>query len=453
MTSKRLTTKFVESVAPPADGQVAYSDAQVPGLELRVSSKGRKVWSLRYRTKAGRQRRITLGVFPSVDLADARDSALGALAAVAGGGDPAADQRKAKAAALNIKVRTFGDLADEYVKACEAGTWKPKNKRKRPSTIATEKNVLKLHIRPELGRLDLEEITRRRVRSLLAGMVKAGLGARANKAHAVIRQVFAYGIAEEVIETNPAAGLPPPAEQKARARVLTDRELKAWWAALEGSSNRLRLAPGKDGGEGARVTVGRPMRIALQLATLLLQRRGEIAGMAVSELNLEEAVWVMPGERTKSGKPHLVPLPSRAVELIREALELAKAGRDEAPQWVFPSRNRRAQPFRADSLSHAMAELTAALGIADATPHDLRRTGSTALTSERLGISPFIRSKVLGHSSDAGGGAAVSSAHYDLNTYASEKRRALVGWEELLLEIVGERARRQNVVAIAGGRS
>jgi integrase len=92
-----------------------------------------------------------------------------------------------------------------------------------------------------------------------------------------------------------------------------------------------------------------------------------------------------------------------------------------------------------------MVGLCAALGIAPASPHDLRRTGSTALTSERIGVSPFIRSLVLAHRSDTGGGAAVSMTHYDVNTYIAEKRRALAAWEDLLLEIVGERPRASNV--------
>ena len=171
--------------------------------------------------------------------------------------------------------------------------------------------------------------------------------------------------------------------------------------------------------------------------------------MALAELNLDEATWLIPGERAKNGKPHLVPLPPRAVKLIREALTLANEGRETASAHVFPSRHKPGQPFRPDSLSHAMAELTLALGIDDATPHDLRRTGSTALTSERLGISPFIRSKVLGHTSDAGGGSAVSATHYDANLYVAEKRRALEGWEGLLLCVSEERPRPSNVTLIA----
>jgi integrase len=449
----RLTTKFVEAVRPTPGRQAAYPDVQIAGLELRVSPGGRKVWSFRYRTLEGKQRRMSLGAFPALDLGDARDRAIKVLGSVSDGADPAADTRRAKEAAREREIQTFGDLAEAYFEASEAGTWRPKNKKKRASTIATEKAVLKRHIKPRLGKVELAHLTRRSIRNTLTEMTKAGIGARANKAHAVIRQICAFGIAEELMETNPALGLPQPAEQKARARVLSDDELKTWWNTLQHWPNDLRL-PAKDGqAEGDLVTIGRPMRIALQLATLLLQRRGEVAGMALAEVNLNEATWLIPGERTKNGKPHLVPLPARAVELIKEATTLAKAGRKEPPPHVFPSRHKANRPFRPDSLNHAMAAVTSALGIKDVSPHDLRRTGSTALTSERIGVLPFIRSKVLGHTSDSGGGSAVSAAHYDANTYASEKRRALEAWEDLLLEVVGEKPRASKVSAILGGRS
>lgn len=89
------------------------------------------------------------------------------------------------------------------------------------------------------------------------------------------------------------------------------------------------------------------------------------------------------------------------------------------------------------SLTHAMARVTRALNIPNATVHDLRRTMSSAMTSERLKISPFIRSLILAHAA-TGGGAAVSSVHYDVNEYVSEKRDALDRWARLLMSIVGE---------------
>ena len=159
MANPRLTTKAAESARPIKGKQAAHPDAQVPGLELRVSPGGRKVWSFRYRNKEGRQRRMSLGLFPAVDLGDARDKAFKVLGALADGADPASEQRKAKEAARNRDVRTFGDLADAYLDACKAGQWRPKNKTKRASTLATETAVLKRHIRPRLGRVPSRGVT------------------------------------------------------------------------------------------------------------------------------------------------------------------------------------------------------------------------------------------------------------------------------------------------------
>lgn len=456
MPSVRLTTKFVETVRPTAGRQVAYPDAQVPGLELRVTPQGRKVWSLRYRTKEGHQRRMTLGVFPAVDLGDARTAALTSLGSASGGKDPAADQRRAKAEAKARPIKTFDDLADAYLKACEAGEWKPKGKRQRERTISGHRAQLRLHVRPALGRERVEAITKTQVRNLLRKMVEAGIGAQTNRIQAVIRQCFAFAISEDRVAINPATGFAKFATETPRARVLTDAELLTLWGALVDPAG-LHL-PAKDGEDkGAPVYVGRAMRIAVQLAMLLLQRRGEVAGMRLSELDLDQGTWVIPADRMKNGFPHLVPLPARAVVLIREALGLGLAHmtdeeRRAAPndRPVFPSPRDATKSVKPDSLTHAVVNLAAALGIADATPHDLRRTGSTLMTSERLGVTPFIRSKVLGHRGDTGGGSAVSVAHYDANTYAPDKRRALAAWEGLLVEIVGLRVRASNGAATAG---
>jgi integrase len=131
-------------------------------------------------------------------------------------------------------------------------------------------------------------------------------------------------------------------------------------------------------------------------------------------------------------------LPEKAIELIEEALALRP---NQKLEHVFPSPRWRIEDagFRTDSIYHAMIDLITAAKIKHATPHVLRRTGSTALTSERIGVQPFIRSKILGHRSDAGGGAAVSMKHYDANEYIADKREALTLWQDLVLEIVGER--------------
>jgi integrase len=313
--------------------------------------------------------------------------------------------------------------------------------------VRDERAILKRHARPVLGELRLEEIERTTIRNLLRKMSAKGIGAQTNRTHAVIRQVFAYALGEERLTVNPAAGLPPQADEAPRDRVLTDAELKALWGGLLAPIG-LKKPARKDSTETVPLYVGRPLAIAVQLCALLLQRRNEIAGMSLGELDLDRGVWTIPAARMKGGQAHVVPLPPKAVELIREAIELAKDGRDKSPPVVFPGARDPEVPIRPDSVTHAMRDIMAALDLKNASPHDLRRTGATNLASERLAVAPFIVSKVLGHRSDLGGAAAVTLAHYALHDYAPEKRRALEAWEGLLLEIVGEAAKPSNVVAI-----
>jgi integrase len=285
-----------------------------------------------------------------------------------------------------------------------------------------------------------------------------GIGPQVNRTQAIIRQAFAWALAEyegKLVAVNPALGNAIVPEV-GRKRVLADAELKALWLGLSHPS-ALRIKTEGAEGEGERVYLSRQTVIALQLAMLLLQRRGEIAGMMASELDLEHGTWLIAAERMKGRRQHLVPLPDRAVTLIKEAQQLGEGARKrmvealkkaEQPlpnDWpIFPSPRDARKSIKPDSLTHALASVFEAVAIEGASTHDLRRSGSTALTSERLGVSPFVRSLVLSHVADDGG-AAVSRQHYDANSHASEKRRALEAWEDLLLEIVGERERQSNV--------
>lgn len=453
MATVKLTDKAVLAARAEAGKRLELWDANTPGLCLRVTDSGRKVFVYRYRTEDGRQPRLTLGTYSqqAFTLADAREAAARIRVQVQDGNDPAGERKRRKAFAKAQPLKTFNDLADAFLEASENGQWRPRNKKKRERTVRDERAILERHVRSILGDLRLEEIDRTTVRNLLRKMIAKGIGAQTNRTHAVIRQAFAYALGEERLTVNPAAGLPPQADEAARDRVLTDAELKGLWAALQSPSG-LRKPASKGSANTVPLYVGRPLAIAVQLCALLLQRRNEVAGMALDELDLDRAVWTIPAARMKGGQAHVVPLPPKAVELIREAVELAKADREEAPPVVFPGRpNRRtptrdaSAPIRPDSITHTMRDVLAALGLKNASPHDLRRTGATNLASERLAVAPFIVSKVLGHKSDHGGAAAVTLAHYALHDYAPEKRRALEAWERLLLEITGERVRASNV--------
>lgn len=448
-----LTDSKVEALTAKEGERKDLFDGMEPGLLIRVSRKrGRvnKVWYLRYRTPDGRQPRFKLGTYPATSLAFARDKARIAKKDLEAGKDPAAIQRQEKAEARANHIRTFGDLTDAYFAACEAGTWTPRNKKKRPRTIADEKKVYERYVKRRMGVTPVGEVTRAAVRKMVREMITAGITAQTNQAHALVRQVFAFAIAEEIVSENPALGV-QGAPKKARERQLSDDELKAVWGALNKPAGLTRS-------DGKKVHIGRPVAIALQLTALLMQRRQEVAGMARDELDLKARTWIIPPERAKNGRAHLVHLTDKAVELIEEAMRLQeKSGADKAKakrgdkaqptrsRYVFPAARKSDGPMHPDTLTHAMGGLSDALKLsAPAAPHDFRRTGATRLGA--AGVTPFIVSQVIAHTSDSGGGAAVTRAHYNLHTYAPEKRAALTLWEGLLLTIVGEREPASNVI-------
>ncbi|MGE5500964.1 MAG: tyrosine-type recombinase/integrase [Ignavibacteriales bacterium] len=442
MPSIKLTDKFVASVKA-AGKRLELPDAQVPGLILRVTERGRKTWVVRYRTPDGRQPRFTLGPYPAVGVADARDAALRTIGEIKGGADPALERRKARHLGRTRPIKTFDDLVTSYLGACERGEWRPKGKAKRPRTLQDDRDVYRRYVKPELGHMRIDEITRPAVRKLLSDLRARGITAQTNRAHAFIRQVFAYAIGdfdEPLVAANPATGFRPLFAPKARERVLTDDELRELWKGL---SRPATLKRERSDGRLVAIAVSQNITTVIQLATLLLQRKSEIAGMRLSELDLKSGVWTIPGERMKAGQTHTVPLPPKALELIKKAI----AGRrSQTSDVIFQSTKDAQKPVRGDSVSTAMGRITAALGIENATVHDLRRTGATYMASERLRIPVFIVSQVLAHRSDTGGGAVVTLQHYARYEFMSEKRDALEDWEGLLMQIVTEG---ENVIPLA----
>lgn len=439
MPTVALTDRSVASAKATLGQRLELWDERVPGLCLRVTDKGAKTWVLRYRARDGRQPRFTLGRLPAMGLRDAREAAIELIREVGRGADPATDRKKARIAAPT-KLRTFDDLADLYEAQCAAGDWRPKGKKKRASTLAEEKGVLRRYVRPAIGKLPYGQVSRAEVKRFLKAMQAKGIGAQTNRAHAVTRQVYAFAIAEDLVQINPATGFARVAEESPRSNIWSDDQLRTVWAALTDPT-------GLSDADGEPVHVSEPVRIAIKLAALLAQRRGEIIGMETAELDLDAKTWLIRPERMKGNRSHMVPLSDAAVGLIERAIELANAERGQASAFVFPTDWSDERAIKPDSMSNALQRITAALGLGGLTLHDLRRTASTVLTSERIGVSPFIRSQVLGHQ-DAGGGAMVSSVHYDRNSYLVDKRRALNAWSDLLLEVVGERARTSNVAEL-----
>jgi integrase len=449
MTTKRLTDADVKSARANTGERREIWDKVTAGLCLRVTT-GRRVWIVRYRA-AGKQRRFVIGEYPGLDLADARITAAQVLRdARKIKADPAGKKAEAKAR----PIKTLADLAEAYMVACQEGKWRPRNKVQSARTLKDARESLDFYILPALGKLELAEVNRRTVKTFIRALAERGIGAQCNKAVSLIRRMYNWAIIEfegDIVSINVANGQERQVETP-RDRVLSDQELKLFWRTMTQPAG-LRLYSGPDDAEGKPVYLSRSMAILLQLATLLLQRRAELAGMRTSEVNLDRAQWLIPAVRMKARRSHLVPLPDEAVKLIREALVIAKAMQPPPAEGevaptdypLFPSPRDPRQSIKASSVTQIMKLVTGAIGLDNVSPHDLRRSGSTAMTSERLGVSRFVRSLVLSHHTEQDGGAAVSAKHYDANDYIKEKRAALQSWECLLMEIVGERERTTNV--------
>lgn len=443
-TEKALTAAFCRSAKPmefvTPEGtrfeRTAYPDSEVKGLELRVSASGEKTWCFRYRDRVnGRQSRVTLGAFdPSFDtppddpaevrtltLQGARTAARRLRGKVDAGADPAADRRLARVTAKSEPIKTMADLSKAYFDACEAGTHRPgRRRRKADSTMRQERWLWAKYLEPRIADEYVDGLTRARLKAMLREIF--GIApSQADKCRGLLSQFLNFAVEEERLTANPIARIAKMGGLTPRTRTLAAEELKTLWAGLE-SRTELKI-PTKKGDQP--LLVGEPVRIAIQLALVTLQRRTEISGMLLPELDLDNKVWILPAERTKGREEHLVPLSDLAVSLIRRALALnAKTKRGQGLA-VFPSRASKDVPIDGPALSHAMADFTNALQLKDATLHDLRRTGATGMAA--LGIPPYVISKVLAHK-DSGGGAAITARHYNLYAYAEEKRYALTRW-------------------------
>ena len=389
MTVTKLTTVGIRRLRPPAHGRADYADAVLPGLHFRVTAKGHKSWSLMYRIN-GKQRRLTLGSYPMLDLVQARDAAREALQAIAYGKDPI-ELRRARATGRGY---TFEDTAREFVERYA----KP-----RTTTGQVIASILDRLVIPRWGSRPIDGITRSDVIDLLDAV--ADEGGSANRAHRAIRRVFNWACERGVLDASPAAFVKAPVRETPRDRVLADSELVAVWAACE--------------------ELGYPMGAFVKMLLVTAQRRSEVSTMQWADLDLDAAVWTLPAERVKSGRSHQVPLSPLALDILNGL------PRFNGP-YVFTTTSGERS---VSAFSKAKLRLNEFAGVADWWLHDLRRTAASGMA--KLGTPVNVLSKVLNHvSAGAHGGV---TAIYNRYAYEDEKRQALEAWAGHLAQLT-ERA-------------
>ncbi|MBN4092698.1 tyrosine-type recombinase/integrase [Methylobacterium sp. OT2] len=372
-----LTDQSVVALTrPKGRPQIYVFDDEVTGFGVRIGARTR-VWIIQYRNLARQTKRETVGKVGLLSAADARKAAAEMLARARLGLEPRIEFKEAPA------VVTIGSLIPEYlVERAEQLS---------ESYLNDLKRYLEVRLEP-LHRKPLQELTRAEVKAWL--LTVRGISA-ANQARAALSKFYSWAIASGLAEKNPVAGTEKRGRQVRRDRVLKGDELKAVWCACAGNDD---------------------FSLIVRLLILLGQRRDEVARMRWEEIDFVDATWSLPGERTKNGLPHEVPLPPLALKILRQRDDRRLIGRRHV-FGVYDSNG-----FSGFSKSKAALDERYPLR----TPwrlHDLRRTCATQMA--RLRTPPYVIEAVLNHVSGTKAGVA---GIYNRHLYDIEKREALELW-------------------------
>ncbi|WP_309646017.1 integrase arm-type DNA-binding domain-containing protein [Phenylobacterium sp.] len=386
------------------------------GLSVLVYPNGCKAFVVRYAAPNGARRRLALGDYPALSLAMARLKAGVLRLEVVEGGDPAGTRQTARHEAKTGE--TLEQLAAGYWKAAAIGIHGGRRHPLRASTIERQKGLWKKHLKPVVGAHRYKELKRADIRAFMEGLVEAGRLSPSSIASIgdVLRALFAYALHRDLVEANPALGLTRPIAPRSRSRLFTDAALCGLLGLLDDASCA------EEGRCDPHARMAPQMALGLRFLILTLTRRTETAGTRWLEIDEATRTWTIPGARTKNRQDHVVPLSPQAIEVLRRVRRLPGAQGDG---FVFPSPTKAGAHLDPHAMTRAVSRMCARLELPPGSPHDMRRTAATMLTSERYGFRRFVVGKVLGHTVQDG---AAVTAVYDRNEYLPEKRQALEAW-------------------------
>jgi integrase len=403
MPSIKLTAKAVENARGPARGRVEYWDAALPGFGLRVTEKGAKSWTVLYRL-AGRTRRATLGSYPVLSLADARERAREMLREIGKGNDPATAKIEARR-----DTRLFEVILAEFVERhC-----KPNNRGWRRQEHDLQDTFL-----PAWRGRAIKSITRDDILAIIDRIADRSSPRRANRYLALIKKLFNWCAERGYVDASPAVNIKPPGKETSRDRVLSDAELRLVWQCCK--------------------TAGWPFGDLFRLLILTAQRLGEVSAMCWHDIDLDAAMWTVPRTLTRNGVANEVPLSRDALDLLTHLPPFGRRG------FVFPALNGSANPVSGFSKAKARLDIAIAFELARAAQppippwrlHDLRRTAASRMA--QLSIAPHVIEKVLNHVTGSLAGVA---GIYNRYGYLREKRQALDLWAEHIGHVVGSAER------------
>lgn len=403
--AKRATAKLTKRAADALrPGDPPLWCPVVPSFELFANKDGSKSFRLYYRVGAGGRaavkRKKTIGHYGApwtIETARARAKAI--LRQVEDGGDPAAEEAKARRIA---KAVAAGESAPDSV-AVHIEEWLRRDQAGN-RTVEEVRATMARDVLPRWGARPTASIRKRDVIELVDAMVDRGAPVRANRVLAFVKRFFRWAAARDLIDSSPAQHVERPTPERARDRVLSDVEVLEIWRALDHSVE--------------------PYRAAVRLLLLTGARRDEIFGARRSEIDRAGAALVLPATRAKSGEGRRIHLSRQALAVIDELPVIGEAG------WLITLSGARALSHHSTAkvaLDAAIAAARAEAGIVAPMPpwriHDLRRTVATGL--QRLGVRLEVIEAVLGHISGSRAGVVGT---YQRHSFQLEAATALDAW-------------------------
>jgi integrase len=383
--------------AKPRTRPYKISDGE--GLFLLIMPSGSKYWRLKY-FFAGKEKLLALGVYPEIELADARIRRAEARKVLAAGKDPGEAKKEASRLAILKSANSFEAVARE---------WFEKRKHEWASSSAeTMLDRLERHIFPKLGLRPVADITAPDVLAMLRAVENRGTLHTARRVMQLCGQIFMYAIATGRAERNPVPDLrgalgTPVVKHRS---YLQAAELPAYLTKLETY-------------DGSRQT-----KLALRLLLLTFVRTIELRGSRWSEIDWDKAEWRIPVERMKMKELHIVPLSSQAIAVLRDLEKLS-----DKRQYIFPNEHNPATFMSENTMLYALYRMGYH---SRATGHGFRSTASTILNEH--GFRADVIERQLAHNERDSVRAAYNHAQY-----LPERREMMQWWADYLDEVASNK--------------
>jgi len=385
------------------------------GLYLLLFVKGGSHgWRFDY-SHGGKRKTLSLGTYPATGLSLARSKAEAARQLLAQGVDPSADRREAKEAATrqlaNEKLAAAG-LPGQGCFEQVAREWYENHRADwAPSYGSKIMRRLEVDVFPHIGMLPPAQVSPRLLLDVLRKIESRGVVETAHRALENCSQVFRYAVASGLAESDPGRDL----------KDALKRPKAKHFPAILDASRLGELLRAIDGYAGTHV-----VRAALKLAPMVMLRPGELRFASWEEFDLDAAIWTVPASRMKrtvegktSGKPHLVPLSTQAVAVLRDLFPITGQS-----AFVFRGERHHDRPMSENTVNAALR----AMGFPkdEVTGHGFRATARTML-DEALGVPPAVIEAQLAHSVKDSLGKA-----YNRTEFMDQRKKMMQVWSDHL---------------------